>query len=187
MSLCARVPDVQGGARGRGDAKAARLSHCPFISGCFVKATWGQESSAGPALLPRPEEQRLTTALPGLTQKSKQASHQGCLFSINHNLGTKRSECRCSWETHTQGLGGLLFGSGPTSDTSRVQSGRREYAFFVQTGARSIDMARRNHVLSLGYVVLCFSCPLCVHNISPLFRSSFFIPCRCGEGEKRYE
>lgn len=123
MSLCARVPDVQGGARGRGDAKAARLSHCPFISGCFVKATWGQESSAGPALLPRPEEQRLTTALPGLTQKSKQASHQGCLFSINHNLGTKRSECRCSWETHTQGLGGLLFGSGPTSDTSRVQSG----------------------------------------------------------------
>ena len=45
-------------------------------------------------------------------RKSKQAPHQGCLFSINHNLGTKQKwMARCSQETTCQGLGLLLFDS----------------------------------------------------------------------------
>lgn len=122
-------------------------------------------------------------------RKSKQAPHQGCLFSIIHNLGTKHNE----WS--------LLFGdslSGPRPAfvwlwaAIRYQLPQRKgpathththtffwpwpcffFLFFVQKGARISDWVCRNHVLLLCKVVLSPSCTAVVHHFSPPFCSSF--------------
>lgn len=142
-----------------------------------------------------------TTAEAGAHRKSKQVPHQGCLFSINHNLGTKHNEWPFLSRESLSGLRPAFVWlraatryqrpqrKSPATDTHThtstwTHTSSVSFSFFVQKRARISDPVYGNHVLLHWHSV----CPsLLWFNTSCLYTSLLLLtPPQVGKGRKTW-